>query len=77
MREAISQEVNEVINEFGPKLYDDFDSVGIRCIRLNVSYLSFFSSASSFQLLRPPLQARPDCGGERLLLAALTSKAYY
>lgn len=29
MREAISQEVNEVINEFGPKLYDDFDSFRI------------------------------------------------
>ncbi|KAF8326345.1 glycerol-3-phosphate O-acyltransferase [Cantharellus anzutake] len=29
MREAISQEVNDVINEFGPKLFEDFDSFRI------------------------------------------------
>jgi glycerol-3-phosphate O-acyltransferase / dihydroxyacetone phosphate acyltransferase len=30
MREHLSNEVAEVINEFGPKLYDDFDQVSIR-----------------------------------------------
>jgi glycerol-3-phosphate O-acyltransferase / dihydroxyacetone phosphate acyltransferase len=29
MREQLSNEVAEVINEFGPKLYDDFDQVYI------------------------------------------------
>ena len=77
MREAISQEVNEVINEFGPKLYDDFDSVGTRNTQLDIPSLVLFSSVSSFQLLHPLLQARPDCGDERLQLAALISKGYY
>jgi hypothetical protein len=36
MREQLSNEVAEVINEFGPKLYDDFDQVSIF---LHVVYL--------------------------------------
>ena len=28
MRRTLSNELMEIINEFGPKLYDDFDKVG-------------------------------------------------
>jgi hypothetical protein len=28
MRNELSNELSDVVNEFGPKLYDDFDKVG-------------------------------------------------
>jgi glycerol-3-phosphate O-acyltransferase/dihydroxyacetone phosphate acyltransferase len=40
MRNEISNELSDVVNEFGPKLYDDFDKV---CLLKSLQVLSDFT----------------------------------
>lgn len=70
MREEISIEVNAVIDEFGPQLYEDFDTVrsslgNFPCI--DSVYWIFCSSEFWFlRPLRPHRQVHLAYGAERV-----------
>jgi hypothetical protein len=65
MRLRLSNEVADVINEFGPKIYDDFDQVGFSSLSavVWVLILIVFSSVSWFQQVLPPPPIRESGDG--------------
>jgi hypothetical protein len=67
MREQLSNEVAGVINDFGPKLYEDFNKV---CNLPQAFRPPNFCISGECYLLRVPLlQLEPlVCGAERVIL---------
>jgi glycerol-3-phosphate O-acyltransferase/dihydroxyacetone phosphate acyltransferase len=77
MREQLANEVAEIINFFGPQIYEDFDRVGGLNMHTTTTLTLDHSGVFSF---RPPafrhLPADPDFGGERVEQVQLTRKAW-
>ena len=48
MREEVSNELAEVINEFGPQMFEDFNEVSVQLCILGTICLTSCSGASSF-----------------------------
>lgn len=66
MRVQLSNEVADVINDFGPKLYEDFSEVCISFSQPKISFSSTYSGVFWFLLPVCLLQAELlDCGAER------------
>ena len=59
MREQVSNELVETINEFGPKMFEDFDEV--RYIFLH-TYVDMNSPSLQWRILVPSATAPPSSG---------------
>ena len=78
MREEVSNELAEVINEFGPQMFEDFNEVSVQLCILGTICLTSCSGASSFPLLPHPLQvANQEFGGGRVPRVALMPRVTY
>lgn len=68
MREELSNELAVIINEYGPKLYEDFDQVGSPSQVSFESYLWDSGEFSCLLLLFHPRAASQACGVGRVVL---------
>lgn len=65
MRLRLSNEVVDVINEFGPKLFDDFDQVCLGIYCSNFSALLMFDSSAFWYRRAPPHRLTQGLGEGR------------